>query len=91
VRELKTIRDFIEPSGYLYLELPYEKIMEATTSLIDKLSSKRHWHEHINFFSEKAIKSMLSEAGFSVICCEVKEPAAPGNFEKVLFVIAQKN
>lgn len=50
-----------------YLELPYEKLMRERTSLTDLYKDKRHWHEHINFFSEKSILALLQRAGLQLV------------------------
>jgi hypothetical protein len=53
-------------STKLFIEVPFESLMISGDE--DKiLSMKRHWHEHINFFSEKSIKTLITNAGFEVL------------------------
>jgi 2-polyprenyl-3-methyl-5-hydroxy-6-metoxy-1,4-benzoquinol methylase len=51
----------------LYLEVPYEAIMRSHRGSTNLHRQKRHWHEHINFFSETSIRSMLAQAGLELI------------------------
>ena len=59
---LKEIKEVMGDDTLFYIELPYETIIRT-----EKQKTKRHWHEHINFFNEKSIKKMLTSSGFEVI------------------------
>ena len=48
----------------LYIEVPHEEIMRLPNN---SPSCKRHWHEHINFFSKGSIIKMLEVCGLKVI------------------------
>ncbi len=50
----------------LYLEFPHEALMRQPASA-DRAGAKRHWHEHINFFSEAGVDAMTARAGLAVL------------------------
>ena len=43
---------------FLYLEMLFVKIMNIKDS-DELLNNKKHWHEHINYFSIESIEAML--------------------------------
>jgi hypothetical protein len=47
-----------------YIEVPLENLMYQSD--IDAHLRKRHWHEHINFFSVSSIHQLVRRAGFNV-------------------------
>lgn len=49
----------------LYVELPHEALMVGNDQLSAR--SKRHWHEHINFFSLAALNNLFAVCGFTVV------------------------
>jgi hypothetical protein len=54
----------------LYIELPVENLMLEKTT--DRLFKKRHWHEHINFFTETSLRRLVERlnlqlAKFSIL------------------------
>ena len=59
---LGKIREIMNEETLFYIELPYERVMRSK-----KPMTKRHWHEHINFFSKESVKKMLTKCGFHVI------------------------
>ena len=53
----------------LYIEVPLEDIV--LTQNIDLHLHKKHWHEHINFFTKKSIKALVENSGLRVIDLKV--------------------
>ncbi len=51
----------------LYLEVPYEALMRAHAGSKEIYKAKRHWHEHINFFSEESLLTMLEQTGLQLV------------------------
>jgi hypothetical protein len=51
----------------LYLEVPYEELMRTEPGLTELHRIKRHWHEHINFFSEESVRSLVKGAGLTLV------------------------
>ena len=65
---LEEISPLLQRGAYLYVEVPYEKLMgELDRSEGRGLwRNKRHWHEHINFFSKAALEALIARAGLVV-------------------------
>jgi hypothetical protein len=52
----------------LYIELPHEEIIRLNPDLCNSpYRQKRHWHEHINFYTEQSIISLLKSCGLKRI------------------------
>lgn len=50
---------------YLYLEIPHEefiRLRETNPKLL-----KRHWHEHINFFTQESLDQLLEVEGLEIV------------------------
>lgn len=64
---LKQIREVMKPATLLYVEVPLENFMFDHKDDSQAYLFKKHWHEHINFFSEKSMISLICASGFSII------------------------
>jgi hypothetical protein len=73
-----SIKDMMRPGTVLYVEIPLEDIVRTCDSK-DSLRSKKHWHEHINFYSEGSIRALLHNAGLSVIDFKLLQANAGSN------------
>ncbi|UQB78809.1 class I SAM-dependent methyltransferase [Pseudomonas shirazica] len=62
---LVEIRQCMRDDTLLYVELPHEALMVGNNDLSP--GQKKHWHEHINFFSTKAISHLFGACGFAVL------------------------
>jgi hypothetical protein len=51
----------------LYLEVPYEALMREHRGSTQAHQHKRHWHEHINFFSEGSMRTLAQQAGLEIV------------------------
>lgn len=51
----------------LYVEVPLEEIIRVSDNLNKSFDNKKHWHEHINFFTEKSLYELLNRLGFEII------------------------
>lgn len=72
---LHTMTGFMSSESFLYFELPFEKIMQDDISADERVALKRHWHEHINFFSENGLAELATKAGMTVVASRVYSPA----------------
>jgi hypothetical protein len=54
----------MDTSTILYIEVPNENLLIEHNNPLEK---KKHWHEHINFFSEKSLINLLQKTGFSIL------------------------
>ena len=60
----------------LYLEVPLEEIMKAPFTGFHR--NKRHWHEHINFFSQAALQKLLEACRLNVIAQKILDVETEG-------------
>ncbi len=51
----------------LYLGVPYEALMFRNRDNPDRLMAKRHWHEHVNFFTQASLERLCDHAGLEII------------------------
>lgn len=65
---LEVIAPLLRRGARLYIEVPYERLMGelAREGAGPLWQSKRHWHEHINFFSKAALDALVARAGLVV-------------------------
>ncbi len=64
---LKKIRSLIGADTLLYIEVPFEELMRKHRGSRELSKSKRHWHEHVNFFTLESLQILISKAGFEVV------------------------
>lgn len=50
-----------------YLEVPHEALMREHPDSLQLAPLKRHWHEHINFFSEGSLHRLIERVGLEVL------------------------
>jgi hypothetical protein len=83
---LELMRSCMNPGTVLYLELPHEDVMRHG---IGGSGKKRHWHEHINFYSVKSAGRLLENLGFDVV--QIDSAAIPheGKTKYILRCIAR--
>jgi SAM-dependent methyltransferase len=70
---LKKISSIMNDKNFLYLDLPLEDLM--VKSRMDKsfFKKKRHWHEHINFFSKESLEQTIKRSGLKIIAYQEYE------------------
>lgn len=89
IESLRELRKICNTKTLLYLEVPLENLMRTQHPTIPK---GKIWTEHINFFTEKALKSVTERAGFSVLALDTfstgRPMAARGHEFKVLRLVA---
>ena len=57
----------LKPGTLLYLEVPHEALVREHPESLELAPLKRHWHEHINFFSEAAVRRLLARLNLAVV------------------------
>lgn len=82
---LRDILPTMDPDSVLYLEVPFEELMVDPRG--DRHLRKRHWHEHINFYSEASLRALLDRVGLEVVALRHLQATAGGN-SSWLFQIA---
>lgn len=51
----------------LYVEVPHEHLMREHPASLKLAGLKRHWHEHVNFFTEAGLRRLLERAGLLLV------------------------
>jgi hypothetical protein len=51
----------------IYVEVPLEQFVSEELNKKDTFYKKRHWHEHVNFFSAKSIEEMAKSLNLEII------------------------
>jgi Methyltransferase domain len=51
----------------LYIEVPHEDLIRFSTSSLGLETKKKHWHEHINFFTPQSVETLLERCGLEVL------------------------
>lgn len=83
------IKNAMNKDTVLYIEVPYEDVIRVSDPDVDLSQLKRHWHEHINFYSENSLRNILSICGFEIIALRKLNASAGGN-SAFIFQVACK-
>lgn len=68
---LREIKLMMTSSTVLYIEVPFEKHVKESIDGNSLLEGKKHWHEHINFFTQKALFTLVSSVGLSTLSFQI--------------------
>lgn len=63
---LEQIAESVAADTLLYIEVPNEALMREFPGSMALAARKRHWHEHINFFTETSLRLLIERSGFHV-------------------------
>jgi hypothetical protein len=61
------IRQYMSQNTVLYIEVPCEEIIKTANTTSDLSQKKKHWHEHINFYTEQSLIELLTQTGFAIL------------------------
>ena len=64
---IRQISPALSPQTLLYLEVPHEALVREYPDSLQLAPLKRHWHEHINFFTERSVRKFLGRAELQVL------------------------
>jgi SAM-dependent methyltransferase len=67
----------LAPGGVLYIEVPLESLVAGAPGARDLASRKRHWHEHVNFYTEDALRALVERCGLEVAAFETRGFSSP--------------
>lgn len=87
--QLCEIAAVMNPETILYLEVPHEDVVRLIASSDERTGAKRHWHEHINFFTEEAINAMTEHAGLEILT-RISHPVSAGGKGSYVFSIVAR-
>ena len=83
------IKKNMSSRSLLYIEIPYEKLMIEINNKEKSYQDKRHWHEHVNFFSKKSILKLLKKCKLNIVDFK-KLDVTEGNFS-LMQIICRKD
>jgi len=67
------VKNILDKNSIFYIELPLEKLFQKIWNggkkkeFLKCLKKKKHWHEHINFYSKKSLVKLLGQCGLKII------------------------
>lgn len=73
---LTDITKSMNNESVLYIEVPLENVVLNNNG--DLHTHKKHWHEHINFYSEKSLRLLAQNVGLEVIDLKRLQATAGG-------------
>lgn len=77
----------MDKNSTLYLEVPHEPVMQENKNT--RPNNKKHWHEHINFFSTLSMKKLLDQCALETINIQSTTIKTGGEYFKILQIIAK--
>lgn len=80
----------MDQNTLLYVEAPHEDVIRLHNTQDERLALKRHWHEHINFFTDGAMKALLQNAGLAVCELATRAVTVAGRQRHVFFIAARR-
>lgn len=63
---LREVRASMGDATQLYVEVPFEALMQVAEADPAAWRQKRHWHEHINFFSAQGLRRLLQRCALQL-------------------------
>jgi hypothetical protein len=72
------LRKTMKTNTVLYIEVPHEDLMRNSTDGANPGLKKRHWHEHINFFSHQTMLQLISHSGLDLVAANELHVVAEG-------------
>lgn len=73
---LEDMRRIMAPETLLYVEVPFEDIMRNHGD--GAIAHKKHWHEHVNFFSPRSLRAMLANVRLQVVAMNTDSSITAG-------------
>lgn len=65
--EMDRIRSIMTESTHLYIEVPCEEIFSKNICPQEIYQHKKHWHEHINFFTKRSLKELIRQSRLNLV------------------------
>ena len=80
----------MKSSTLLYLEVPLEVYVAENPDVENLAAGKKHWHEHVNFFTEPALRALIARRGLTVAHLEVIETEIYGRLGRQFCVLCRR-
>ncbi|HEX6661793.1 MAG TPA: class I SAM-dependent methyltransferase [Sphingomicrobium sp.] len=74
---LVAARQLMDAQSVLYVELPYEEVMRSGWP--EPQEKKRHWHEHVNFYSKTSLETLVTNCGLEILAKNVLATTVAGS------------
>lgn len=87
---LDDIGAVMTPRTLLYLEIPLEAHVAENPGVANLAAGKKHWHEHVNFFTEPALRALITRSGLVVVHLEVIETEIYGRLGRQFCVLCRR-
>jgi hypothetical protein len=81
VREIASV---MSERTLFYVEVPHEDLVRLNPGAHDLQKLKRHWHEHINFFTPRSLELLVEACGLHVLGRMTLDISAGGKDAQVL-------
>ncbi len=72
---VNNIKKCMDKDSILYIEIPQEELVRKFENERDLSSRKKHWHEHVNFYTKRSLEELLNYCGFSA--AEIRTSKVP--------------
>ncbi len=76
---IRQIKNCMDKESILYIELPCESLIRNSDQKLNLAKEKKHWHEHINFYTENSIKEMLNSCEIDLMELKISEVPMQNN------------
>ncbi len=71
IEVLKQLTQSLGPETVLYLEVPFEGIFASPNDGCPLGEKKRHWHEHVNFFSPASLRVLAHRNSLEILMSKI--------------------
>lgn len=86
---LRDIAAIMREKTVLYIETPNEDLVRSNPGALNLHARKKHWHEHVNFFTRRSLETLIERCNLRIVALDVFEGSAGGS-SAFLFMIACK-
>lgn len=77
VETLRAIIPFMASKTTLYVEVPLERLQQGVVGPpYSGAFRKKHWHEHVNFFTSQSMEHLLRNCGLTILSKNVSDISA---------------
>ncbi|CAN5414999.1 hypothetical protein BH10PSE4_BH10PSE4_42350 [soil metagenome] len=87
---LDDIASVMRPETLLYLEVPLEAYVAEHAEVENLAAGKKHWHEHVNFFTETALRALIARCGLTIVRFETLETEIYGRLGRQFCVLCAR-
>jgi len=63
---INSIKKCMDGDSILYIELPCEDLVMSSSGVHNLAIKKKHWHEHINFYTEESLQALMKFCGLKL-------------------------